>query len=399
MQFRDALADKLVQDGVITSAAVERAVRTVPRHRFVPAGTSLEVAYNAYQSVQTKTDQHGVRISSVSEPFIQARMIEQAELVPGGRVLEIGSGGYNAALLAEVVGVDGRVVSVDIDEEVTSRAREALEATGYGSRVTVVTADATGGISVDGPYDAVIVTVGAWDIHRSWTELLAEDGRLVVPLRMNGITRVIAFRPAGDHLVSTSATVAGFVPVQGVGEHRERVFSLPDPQSRRSVKLQFDDEIPDDLDLLHGVLATPWSEVWSGVTTGSGESFADLHLWFACHLPGFCRVAADEGIELGERGRWFPFGAVRGDSFAYLVVRSRAEGGFEFGARAYGVHGEDAAAGMVAQIQEWDIQAQHGDSPTFGYWPAGSDPWPLAAGTTVLEKPEGLVTISWPVAS
>lgn len=94
--FRDALVDKLLTDGMITTPAVETAFRRVPRARFTPAGTPLEVVYNADDAVATKRDQHGVVISSVSAPFIQAQMIEQAEIKPGMSVLEVGSGGYNA---------------------------------------------------------------------------------------------------------------------------------------------------------------------------------------------------------------------------------------------------------------------------------------------------------------
>ncbi|MGH4020978.1 MAG: methyltransferase, FxLD system, partial [Pseudonocardiaceae bacterium] len=211
-EIRNALTDKLRSDGMIISSVVERAFRTAPRHLFVPEGTPLEVAYNADDSVATKRDQDGVIISSISAPFIQAQMIEQAGLGPGMSVLEIGSGGYNAALLAEVVGPGGRVVSVDIDPDVTDRASALLDATGYSSRVMVVRADAEHGVPELGePFDAILLTVGAWDISPAWLEQLSEDGRIVVPLRMNGITRSIGFRREGDHLVSTSAQVCGFV--------------------------------------------------------------------------------------------------------------------------------------------------------------------------------------------
>jgi len=163
-EIRNALTDKLRSDGMITSPVVKRAFRTVPRHLFVPAGTPLEVAYHADDSVAIKRDHGSVIISSISAPFIQARMIEQAGLGPGMSVLEIGSGGCNAALLAEVVGSGGRVVSVDIDPEVTDRARALLDATGYRGRVTVVQADAEHGVPDLEPVDVILVTVGAWDM-------------------------------------------------------------------------------------------------------------------------------------------------------------------------------------------------------------------------------------------
>jgi protein-L-isoaspartate(D-aspartate) O-methyltransferase len=324
-------------------------------------------------------------------------MIEQAALTDGMSVLEIGSGGYNAALLAEVVGPGGQVISVDIDPEVTARARALLDATGYGSRVIVVTADADTGIAgLNEPVDAILVTAGAWDLAPAWLTQLSGRGRIVVPLRMNGITRAIGFRRDADHLVSTSAEVCGFVPMQGSGAHDERIVLLRDEQGH-NVKLSFDD-MPPDLNSLDGVLATKRTSAWSGVTIKHRVSFADLHLWFASFLPGFCKVAAGEGTQLAE-DRWFPFAVAHRDSFAHLVVRPAAGGdASEFGAAAYGAHGEAAAATMVEQIQAWDRQGP-GTEPTFAYWPTGTDRPEFDENTAVLEKKHGLVTISWPRAT
>ncbi|WP_371780590.1 methyltransferase, FxLD system [Streptosporangium subroseum] len=396
-ELRDQLADKLVSAGHITSAQVEAAFRAVPRHEFVPAGTSLEVAYNADESVAIKKDERGVLISSTSAPFLQARMIEQAKIMPGMSIMEIGSGGYNAALVAEIVGPDGRVVSVDIDQDVTDRAGAALEATGYGSRVRVILADAENSVPENGPFDAIIVTVGSWDIPPVWLDQLALDGVIVVPLRMNGVTRSVAFRREAGHLVSTSTEVCGFVPIQGEGEHPDQIFRLPDADGHH-IELRFDDGAPEDPSLLDDALATERTEVWSGITIQNGVPFADLHLWFACFLPGFCKVAAEEGTALArERGTWFPFAAVRGDSFAYLVVRPIGTG-VEFGARAYGAHGEEAATAMVEQIQAWDHRARSGPAPQIAFWPTGSDPQ-ISDRAAALTKAHGLVTISWPAMS
>lgn len=139
-RLRDAMTDKLVKNGWITSAAIETAFRTVPRHAFAPPDSSLEAAY-ADDVIRTKFDASGTCISSVSAPWLQARMIRQAGVQPGMRVLEVGSGGYNAALLSEITGPGGRVVSIDIDPDVTARAAEGLHAAGYSDRVEVVTGD------------------------------------------------------------------------------------------------------------------------------------------------------------------------------------------------------------------------------------------------------------------
>ncbi|VVJ22643.1 Protein-L-isoaspartate O-methyltransferase (EC [Amycolatopsis camponoti] len=398
--FRDALVDTLLANKMITSPLVERAFRTVPRHLFVVEGTPLEVTYNVDNSVAIKRDPDGVVISSTSAAYIQARMIEQAALGPGMSVLEIGSGGFNAALLAEIVGPQGRVVSVDIDAEVTDRARDLLKQTGYSDRVDVVLADAENPLlGLDEPFDAILVTVGAWDLAPAWLEHLSAGGTIVVPLRMNGITRVIGFRRERDHLVSTSSEVAGFVAMQGEGARDERVFLLPD-RNGHHVKLRFEGEVPDAVNLLDGVLATERTEAWSGVTIKHGVSFADLHLWLAVSLPGFCKLAVDEGTDLAaERKGWFPFGMVHGDSFAYLAVRPIPEGGeAEFGARAYGAHGEAAAAAMVNQIQAWNRQARAVE-PTFTYWPNGADRPEFGKDTAVMVKTHGVATISWSPAA
>jgi protein-L-isoaspartate(D-aspartate) O-methyltransferase len=166
----------------------------VPRHLFAP-GIPLEEAY-APDRVVTKRDENGVTVSSVSAPQIQAAMLEQAGLGPGMKVLEIGSGGYNAALAAELVGPSGQVTSTDIDPEVTSRTRQALTQAGYG-RVEVVLGDGEHGWLPRAPFDRIIVTAGAWDIPPAWTDQLADDGRITVPLRMRGLTRSVALERDG----------------------------------------------------------------------------------------------------------------------------------------------------------------------------------------------------------
>ncbi|MDQ7903509.1 methyltransferase, FxLD system [Phytohabitans sp. ZYX-F-186] len=394
--LRAALADRLCADGKITSPAVEAAFRTVAREHFLPVEVSLEIAYGVDNPVVTKRDKDGVAVSSVSAAYIQARMLEQAELRPGMTVLEIGSGGLNAALIAEVVGPHGRVVSVDIDHEVTDLAEVLLRSAGYADRVTVLQADAWRGVPDEGPFDATIVTVGTGDIAPAWLDQLTADGVLVLPLIMNGITRTIGFRRDDDHLASTSTELAGFVPLRGAGRQVVRLTVLQDANGWQ-VTLQFDAHVPADLGQLHDVLAAPRTEIWSRVTVPHQTSFADLHLWLAWFLPGFCLLSADDGTELaGEHGSWFPYAVVCGAAFAYLVARPTPDGdGVELGARAYGADGDLAAGTMVEQIQAWDRDGRH-TTPTFGYWPADSDHSQIPAGTSVLDKTHGVVTIRWP---
>jgi len=222
--LREAMIGELRELGAIRSDSVAAAVGAVPRHLFAP-GEPLDAVYAATRAIVTKRNEHGAALSSLSESHIQATMLEQAEIEPGMRVLEIGSGGYNAALIAELVGESGEVISVDIDPDIVERARRYLAAAGY-EKVDVVLADAEHGAPDQAPYDRVIVTAGAWDVPPAWSDQLAEGGRIVVPLRMRGLTRSVTFEHEGDHLVSRDYRLCGFVPMQGSGAHSERVVAL-----------------------------------------------------------------------------------------------------------------------------------------------------------------------------
>jgi protein-L-isoaspartate(D-aspartate) O-methyltransferase len=113
-ELRDRLAERVAARhravGLVLPAEIDRALRTVPRHLFT-GDAALEAAYEDAALI-TKRDERGVAVSSVSAPWLQTLMLGQAGLSPGDRVLEIGSGGYNAALIREVVGPAGSVTTV-----------------------------------------------------------------------------------------------------------------------------------------------------------------------------------------------------------------------------------------------------------------------------------------------
>ncbi len=222
-------------------------MRTVPRHLFVPAAPVQE-AYDD-QAVITKSDADGAALSCASVPSIVAMMLDQLDIHPGDRILEIGAGtGYNAALLADLTGPSGHVTTVDIDEEVTAQARQALNATGY-RHVHVATADGALGDAGHAPYDRIIVTVGAWDIPPAWWAQLEPGGRLVVPLRWRGQTRSIGFTHHHNRLRSDSVQLCGFVPM--LGQDGERTGHI---DTDGHVALCWDADQPIDSAVLRGVL-------------------------------------------------------------------------------------------------------------------------------------------------
>lgn len=207
--LRSEMVARLLARGSIESEEIRRAFEAVPRHLFAPEA-GLDTAYDEDSVVRTKFGPDGTCLSSVSAPHAQALMLKALGVRAGDRVVEYGSGGYNAALLAEVAGLTGQVTTVDIDEDVTDRAARFLEHAGY-SRVRVTLADAEGGVD-GGPFERSLVTFGAWDIPLAWARQMADGGVLTVPLRMAGLTRVVSFVRDGELLVSTDHEMFGFVP-------------------------------------------------------------------------------------------------------------------------------------------------------------------------------------------
>ncbi len=131
-RLRADLADLLRAQKVIRTAPVGTAMAAVPRHRFVP-GVSLETAYAPDDAVVTRQDADGAALSSASAPRVVAAMLEQLDVQPGHRILEIGAGtGYNAALLSHLTGLTGAVTTIDLDQDIVDGARQALEASGRG---------------------------------------------------------------------------------------------------------------------------------------------------------------------------------------------------------------------------------------------------------------------------
>jgi protein-L-isoaspartate(D-aspartate) O-methyltransferase len=398
-RLRNKVVDELRADGNISSPEVEAVMRKVPRHAFIP-DTSLDKAYDTYAAVITKTDEHGVQLSSVSAPQIQAMMLEQAQVKPGMRVLEIGSGGLNAAYLAELVGPAGEVITVDIDPTVTDRASRLLEEHGY-DKVLVVTADAAEPLPID-EVDVVMVTAGAWDIAPAWISQLKQGGRLVVPLRMRGLTRSVAFTQVtgehGPYLESESARICGFVPMQGSTAHREELLLV---NGTPEIGLKFDDGLPADPHRLDNAVTFPRHELWTGVVIGLQELIDTLQMAMAISLPGFCTMAVDEDLDTGlvaPMNKRFSLAAVEDDTFAYLVTRRTEDNKrIEYGVHALGPNAKQFADKVADTLRDWEADRRGGPSPVIRVYSADTPDDQIQADR-VIDKVHSRISLSWPSA-
>ncbi|MEU8192484.1 methyltransferase, FxLD system [Microbispora amethystogenes] len=355
--LRAAMVDKLRDWGGVRTGPVEAAMRAVPRHVFVPSVT-LEQAYEL-DSVVTHRDESGRAISSASDPGVVAAMLEQLDARPGHRILEIGAGtGYNAALLAELAGPAGQVTTVDIGADIAAGARRALGAAGY-DRVRAVHGDGEAGHPERAPYDRIIVTAGAWDVPPAWREQLAPNGRLVVPLRIQGVTRSVALELDGAVWRSVSIVVCGFIPMRGPSAMEETNVELGAAGS--GVWLRVDDGQPIDAAALGRALTGAPVLTWSGVVV-PWAPMTHLDFWLAGVAP-ICRVlVSDRAREAGLVDpiyRWGSMGCYTDGSFAYLVRRpapgDTGQEMVELGACAYGPDGERLAGEAAGRVRAWGV--------------------------------------------
>ncbi|SIT38656.1 Protein-L-isoaspartate O-methyltransferase [Paraburkholderia ribeironis] len=155
----------------ICNPDVLAAMRQVPREEFVP----VELREFAYDDIPLPIGNE----QTISQPAIVASMIEAAELRPGDRVLDVGTGsGYAAAVAATIA---GHVHSIERHAELVDSAREILERLAI-CNVTVHLGDGTMGLAEYAPYDAIIAAAGGPRVPAAWREQLAIGGRIVMPL-------------------------------------------------------------------------------------------------------------------------------------------------------------------------------------------------------------------------
>lgn len=400
--LRESMIAQIKDRGYALSAPVDRALRTVERHAFVPHAT-LAGAY-ASSIVVTKRGPAKEVLSCLSEPGIVALQLGQLDVRAGHRVLEIGAGtGYTAALLAHLAGPDGHVTTIDVDPDVVADARHNLTAAGCDT-VHVVLGDGALGHPDGAPYDRIVAAVGAYGIPDSWLAQLGPGGRLVVPLRIVGsVSRSIAFeRAENGRWHSMDHQMCGFVPLRdGVADDPRRTIALTADQS---VTLHLNQEHDLDPTVIAGVLDRPCTVAWTNVAFGSGESLEWLFLWLACTQPGrLCRMASQPAaVEAGVVDPMFPGSAlavVEHGALAYLTWRA-ADGARDRRERAeVGVIGHGPGAATLTERVAQAIRVWNGTyrqrSVCFEIPANSQDRSEPGRGRFFLDRPHRPITVIW----
>ena len=223
---RRRLVERLKREGYIVSERVEKAMLRVPRELFVPE----ELRHLAYEDTPLPIG-YG---QTISAPHMVALMTELADLKPGMKVLEVGTGsGYHAAVLAEVVAPSdeprerwGHVYSVERIPELAERARRNLERAGYADRVTVIVGDGTKGYPPAAPYDRIVVTAAAPDIPGPLLEQLKPGGKMIIPIGDRYMQYLYVVEKTRDgRIKSRPVTPCLFVPLIGEYGWREEALA------------------------------------------------------------------------------------------------------------------------------------------------------------------------------
>lgn len=199
MVERQLRARGIVDERVL--AAMER----VPRELFVPP----ELHGRAYADAALPIGEG----QTISQPYMVARICEELGLHGTERVLDVGTGsGYQAAVLAELA---GEVRSIERIAALADRARELLDAAGYGDRVHVHVGDGSRGLPEHAPFAAIAVAAAAPSLPEALYEQLEMRGRLVVPVgtRWEQLLQVVVRTPEGPAVLRT--VPCRFVPLIG----------------------------------------------------------------------------------------------------------------------------------------------------------------------------------------
>ncbi len=205
-QRRVMMVKDLEEEG-IRDRRVLKAMESIPRHEFVQEDLEIE----AYSNVPLPIG-YG---QTISQPYTIAFMLEALELNKGNKVLEIGTGsGYNASLIAEIVGKEGRVYTIEIIPELVEIAKRNIGRLGI-KNIKVIQGDGSIGYEKEKPYDRIIITAGAPKIPEALVKQLKMRGIIVGPVGSTYSQNMVRIKKKKDGVVREDLGEFLFVPLKG----------------------------------------------------------------------------------------------------------------------------------------------------------------------------------------
>lgn len=360
-QLHQLFVDQLKEKGFIQSPQVEAAFRAVPRHLFVP-NVSADEAYRDVPIGTIKKD--GRVVSSSTAPGLMAQMLEQLDLKPGHKVLEIGAGtGFNASLMAHIVGSERQIVAIDLDPEITEGAIEHVKQAGFENRVKIICRNGALGDEENAPYDRIILTVELADIAPAWFDQLKDGGLLEIPLELTQLDSVLEYAPTivfekkGDQLESKHLRRSGFMRFRGPNEVKtqdlHQILGIPNLSVITPVNI--------DTNTIAEALNKESIDLPTDLTLTYPELYG-LNLWFALRMPNYCNTyATEDSMKLAryftrDSRSYSSIGLCSKDSLSVLTVQEELkskEGSTQVIVKTYG-DDQSLADQVKVQMMEWD---------------------------------------------
>jgi protein-L-isoaspartate(D-aspartate) O-methyltransferase len=209
---RKDLILKLKDNGYIKTEKVKEAMLNVPREEFMTPETK-SLAY-IDRPIPLKRGQ------TISAPHMVAIISEKLSLEPGMKVLEIGTGfGYNAAVIAELLGSEGHVYTIERIKSLKEAADQNLKRTGYSKNVTVILGDGTKGYPEQAPYDRIYATASAPKVPEPLISQLKIGGRLLAPIGQDSSYQDLQCIVRISENDYKSYNLGGVIFVPMIGEH------------------------------------------------------------------------------------------------------------------------------------------------------------------------------------
>ena len=204
MEQRAAMVEEQIERRGIRDPRILAAMRSVPRHRFVPA----ELEAQAYGDFPLPIGWE----QTISQPYIVALMADLLEARGDEKVLEIGTGsGYHAAIMAQLV---REVFTIEIVEPLGRRAADTLRTLGIDN-VHVRVGDGYGGWPEAAPFDAIVLTAAPPVTPKPLLKQLRMGGRMILPLGL-GTQDLVVFTRTSTGLQKRTITAVRFVPMTGI---------------------------------------------------------------------------------------------------------------------------------------------------------------------------------------
>jgi protein-L-isoaspartate(D-aspartate) O-methyltransferase len=311
------------------------------------------------------TEPDGSTLPQSSSVASIQQMLEDLDVRPGHRVLEIGTGsGYTTGLLANLVGSDGLVRSVEVFADLVPRAQARLEEAGV-TTATVTKGDGYAGDPAGAPYDRVVAWATPHVIPSTWIDQTAPDAVIVAPVKIARLARshaIVAITVTGGRPTAVSARPGGYIEMH------------PEPVTVFGLPLRYVDasHVPDD--------AEPWwlsspalrdapgaagrlldrlrsARHTSATPLATAEDLDDFTAWLCATVPAELATA-------GLSNHFAGIGAATADGAAFLTDDELVTTG-----------SPDAAQTLTLWIEQWRDAGHPGWSDITGVVVPGAEGW------------------------